>query len=62
MPLLPWLSPPAQGDLTTVTFTFKVPVAQSRPTLNSTHVLITRPLDWKMKAMIMGLCLQHKGL
>ena len=39
MLLLPWLSPPAQGDLTTVTFTFKVPVAQSRPILNSTRVL-----------------------
>lgn len=28
--------------------------------LSKSH--ITRPLDWKMKAMIMGLCLQHKGL
>lgn len=39
MPPLPWLSPPAQRDLTAVTFTFKVTVAQSRPILNPTRVL-----------------------
>lgn len=38
-PSLPWLSPPAQFDFTTVTFTFKMLVAQSRPILNSTCVL-----------------------